>query len=128
VAVAEYTIDIPAADEWLSTNHRWHWAKRAKTTRAWRHATCWRTVAAKLPRLTGRVAITATIHRTDTRRADAHNRLPTIKAAIDGVVDAGLIRDDSDQFIASLTILAGAPVSRAEHPRGVLRLTITEVP
>lgn len=125
--MSSYTLTIPAPTEWLSSNQRLHWARRAKLTRTWREAACWRAIGAKLPLGLARVSITATIHRTDNRRADAHNRLPTIKAAIDGVVDAGVLLDDSDKHIASLTIEAGPAARVPKQPWGRLVLTITDL-
>lgn len=122
-----YTLHIPAPEAWLSSNDRWHWAKRARVTKAWREAAAWRAIAGKLPIGLSRVSITASVHRADNRRADAHNRLPTIKAAIDGLVDAGVIPDDNDSIVSALTIVAGEAVRAPGQARGRLTLTIREV-
>lgn len=57
------------------------------------------------------VTITATVHRTTRARADAHNVAPSIKAAIDAAVTAGLIPDDSDQYV-SRTVIEPGPVAK----------------
>jgi crossover junction endodeoxyribonuclease RusA len=124
--VADYVLHIPAPDEWLNSNQRLHWARRAKLTKAWRQAACWRAIAVKLPLGLSRVSIVAAVHRTDNRRADAANRYPTVKAAIDGVVDAGVILDDSDRYVKGVLIQAGEPIRFAGQRWGRLTLTITE--
>ncbi|THV25981.1 hypothetical protein [Glycomyces paridis] len=119
------TVTAPA--RWLNANDRHgHWAQRSGPTREWREAAAWTARAAKVPGLQ-RASITAVVRRADRRTdTDAQNRYPTIKAAVDGLVDAGVLPDDKDQFLLALTIRPGAPVSRREHPRGVLELIITE--
>jgi len=53
------------------------------------------------------VHITATVRRTRNGRADAHNVTPSIKACIDALVSCGVIEDDHDGIVRSLTIKAG---------------------
>jgi hypothetical protein len=104
-----------------------HWSARSTPTKAWRTAAGLYAKQAKVPAL-GRAAITAVVHRSDRRRdADAHNRYPTVKAAVDGLVDAGVLPDDCDRYLDSLTIRAGEPVDKRKHPLGVLELIIAEV-
>lgn len=121
----DQTLIIPAPIEWLNSNDRRHWAARSKLTKVWRQTACWQAIAAmrrgELTAATGPVAITATIHRDTNRgRSDAHNRQPTVKAVLDGLVDAAVLRDDSDRYITRLSIDAGQRVSG-----GQLTITIT---
>jgi hypothetical protein len=122
-----YTVAVPAPAKWLNANDRHgHWAERSGPTRDWRQAAAWAAKAAKVPALK-RASITAVVHRADRRTdTDAQNRYPTIKAAVDGVVDAGVLPNDTDRFLLSLTIRPGKPVSRSDYPRGVLEMIITE--
>lgn len=39
----------------------------------------------------------------DRRRPDVGNIYPTVKAAIDGIVDAGIVPDDTDTYLHALT-------------------------
>lgn len=119
------TLHIPAPGRWLNSNDRCHWAQRSQLTRTWREATCWRARAARLPRMAGRVEIVGVVHRPRRGRSDAANRYPTVKAAVDGLVDAGVLEDDSDRYVKRLSIEGGAPTTT---PGGLLVLTITEVP
>jgi len=121
----DQTLIIPAPAEWLNSNDHRTWPVRARLTKTWRQAACWRAIAAmrrgELTAATGPVTITATVHRgTNRGRSDAHNRQPTIKAVLDGLVDANLLRDDSDRYITRLSIDAGDRVHG-----GQLTITIT---
>lgn len=69
------------------------------------------------------VTITATVHRTTRARADAHNVTPSIKAAIDAAVTAGLIPDDSDEYVSRLVIEPGAVMA---VPSLTIRIQTTE--
>lgn len=46
-----------------------------------------------------RAHLTVRIGWPDRRRRDAHNLMPTLKALIDGMVDAGLLPDDDDKHL-----------------------------
>lgn len=102
-----WVLVIPAPTEWINANNRRHWAAKASLTATWRHAAGWQARAARLPRLTGPVHVTAIVHRADQRRADAANCSDTVKAVIDGLVDAGVLPGDHDQVIRSTTIVPG---------------------
>ncbi len=121
-----YRVAIPAPTTWMNANQRSaHWSARSGPTKAWRAAAGLYAKRAKVPAL-GKAAITAVVHRADRRMdADAHNRYPTVKAAVDGLVDAGVLPDDCDRYLTSLTIEPGAPVDKRKHPLGVLELIVT---
>lgn len=81
----------------LTLNQRPHWAEKARRTA---HL---RTLAKHHARQYGgrhqRANCTAWLTFPDGRRRDAHNWTPTAKALIDGAVDAGLIPDDSTEYL-----------------------------
>ena len=82
----------------LTTNQRLHWRQRADRTRTIR------TLAHVLYHQArfgcfDRVHVTVEVSYPDRRRRDVHNLLPTVKAAIDGMVDAGMLDDDSDRYL-----------------------------
>lgn len=113
---------IPAA-HWLSSNQRLHWAAKAKHT-AWL-----RTYAAKeagdCDTYTRPVRITAHIGYPSNGRADPNNAAPTTKALIDGLVESGLLVDDSHEWVLG-------PDHRRDNtksPRGyhTVRLEIEEI-
>lgn len=122
-----WTIHIPAPAPWLNVNQRRHGRAVKDTVRTWRDAGRVHARAAKLPAL-GKAHITATLRFTDRRRRDDANYYPTIKALIDGLVDHGLLPDDSRQYLTALTICGGEPIpTKPFGPAGMVSLTIREV-
>jgi Holliday junction resolvase RusA-like endonuclease len=123
--VAEVTIALPPGLELLSLNGRDHWAKRHRVTRdikeaAWAVAT--RELIAGRAATLQRAEVTVTYQPPDRRRRDADNLALSGKAAIDGLVLAGVLPDDSSRHVAGVTYEIG-PV----HPRGRLVITVREI-
>jgi crossover junction endodeoxyribonuclease RusA len=103
--------------EWLSANDRDnHWSRRHRLAAEWREATAWKAKQARIPVLQ-RVHVVAVILRKDARRFDPHNRSKTAKACIDGLVDAGVIPDDSWRYL-------DGPDMRTRHAPGTTTPTI----
>jgi hypothetical protein len=96
-------IDFEIPRPWLLTsNQRLHWREKADRSSRLRLiglVSGQRYLHKGKPMLT-KQHCTVTIDWPDKRRRDAHNLMPTIKPIIDGLVsDAGLLPDDSDQFL-----------------------------
>lgn len=91
----QVTIQLAQADI-LTSNQRLHWAKRAKATKRLRETG--RDAAVFLTPVQ-RAHITVTVGWPDRRRRDVTNIQPTIKGLVDGMVDAGLLPDDSDAHL-----------------------------
>jgi hypothetical protein len=70
---------------------------QAKLTKAWRQASA--AAATGLPPFAGQVHITAHIFKPRAGRYDTNNLAPTTKACVDGLVDAGLLVDDSTEWV-----------------------------
>ncbi|ANZ17475.1 hypothetical protein O1L44_16385 [Streptomyces noursei] len=89
-----YTVELPAGMELLNSNRREHHYRRARIVKALRAAA--KEAAADLPALDdlGPVRIIAVVHPRDRRRRDPANWYPSVKAAVDGLVDAGVLKDD----------------------------------
>jgi crossover junction endodeoxyribonuclease RusA len=120
-----WRFQIPPPDVWVESNGgRSHWAVTAGAIDSWRRAGAAYAHRARLPHITVPVTVTAHVHRIDNRRADAANRYPTVKAVVDGLVDAGVLDDDSDKFVTGVMMRAGARVLPREHPRGLLTVVI----
>ena len=112
-----WRLEIPQPTDWINANQRLHWAVKARRTKAWKDA------ADILARhSTGYfvepVRIVATIHKARGGRWDAHNLAPTVKAAIDGLVAAGVLADDNNEYVTGVEFRAGEKGS----PRLVLEL------
>ena len=92
-------IEVPASQIITSNNERGHWAIRSGAKKALRHQAHLKAKTARLPKDLQRVHITVYIDYPDRRRRDAHNLYPTVKPIIDGLVDAGVLIDDSDTHL-----------------------------
>ncbi|KGF17384.1 crossover junction endodeoxyribonuclease RusA superfamily protein [Corynebacterium freneyi] len=118
---------LPYSRPPLTANQRLHWAAKARITADVRRTTMLLARAAKLPR--DREHVTVALHYVprDRRRRDADNLVPTLKAACDGLVDAGLVPDDTPDQMAKHMPVIDPPQREAPGPRGGrLYLTITE--
>lgn len=80
----------------LSMNQRLHRMQEAKLTAEVRAAAA--VAFARFPPV-GRVEVTMTWQVADRRRRDAENPVKTLKALCDGLVDAGIVPDDTPDLM-----------------------------
>jgi Holliday junction resolvase RusA-like endonuclease len=116
-----YVVALPAGLPLLNANGRVHWRTRARITKTLREAACVVAKQQRIPRLS-RVEMTLVLHPHDKRPRDAHNWFPSFKAAIDGIVDAGVLVDDNTRFLAETRTVLG-PVVRHNQ----IAVHITEI-
>lgn len=92
---------------WTTNAERsWHFRKRAEMVKACRTRFYLLTKASSIPSLR-KVRIHAYPIARDRRwRPDVGACYPAVKAAVDGIVDAGVIPDDNDQYLTSITFYA----------------------
>ena len=92
---------------WTSnTERRWHYHKRASVVREARERWAWIALSEQVPML-NRVRITATpLQKTRRWEADVAACYPAVKAAIDGLVDVGVLADDTPTQVAQITFKA----------------------
>lgn len=114
----EHTLWLPWARPPLTANQRHHWATRARLTADVRRATHLLALAAKLPK--GATHVTVALHYVprDRRRRDPSNLMPTQKAALDGLVDAGLVPDDTPDYVTETIPTVDPPERTAPGPNG----------
>jgi crossover junction endodeoxyribonuclease RusA len=88
-------VNVPWATEVVSMNTRSHWTNTHRQIQALRSrgATTARSAQPTMPRFS-RAAVTVYIRFPDRRRRDLQNYHKTLKALLDGFVDAGLLPDD----------------------------------
>ncbi len=105
-----------------NAERRWHHHKRASLVKETRGRFYWLAKEAKLPSLR-KIEVSA-VPLTKSRRSmqDVGACLPAVKAAIDGLVDAGVVPDDSPEYLDKLTFYA----PRVGDKEG-LRIEIVEV-
>jgi len=99
------TLDIPAPCDFINSNQRLHRMAQAKLTKTWRQASA--TAAHGLEPFTTQVHIIAHIFKPRGGRWDPNNLWPTVKAAVDGLVDAGLLADDDHKHLIGPDMRAG---------------------
>jgi crossover junction endodeoxyribonuclease RusA len=117
--VTQYEIVLPYTKPPLSLNQRLHWAVKAKLVKEVRTATAQLAKQAKIPPLEA-VEITLIYTPKTARKRDTDNLFATLKPAVDGLVDAGVIADDNTEIVTKLSVLI-APVSKTA-PKIVLFL------
>ena len=86
-------IVIPAPAMFINSNDRRHRMAEAKLTKAWRQAAY--VACRNIGPLNWPVQITVEVWKPRANRYDPGNLYPTAKACLDGIVDAGLLPDDS---------------------------------
>lgn len=113
-----FILEIPKG-EWLTQNQRLHWAQAASRKKAVRYRSRVEARRQGIQPRTGKTIATILVGYPTARRADPENAAPTIKAAIDGLVDAGVLVDDSAEFWAH-----GTDRDPEKTQPGMYRLTI----
>lgn len=93
-----FTIEIPPRTILLNANDRPNHYKRARIVKNLRTIAHQLAVIRRIPHL-DRVEITGFVHPPDKRDRDPHNWYPTLKATIDGIRDAGVITNDTSEFL-----------------------------
>lgn len=95
------TITFEPPGKLINLNDREHWSKRSQLVKLWRTAAFYATKQAMhdtgVKRLEGRHRIAVEFPVRGQRRRDNHNFPP--KACVDGIVDSGLILDDSTEYV-----------------------------
>lgn len=81
--------------------NRWN---RAAHTKEWREAFAWIAKKERLPKMRW-VNVTVQPYQKRGRLQDVAACLPSAKAAIDGIVDAGVLPDDSGEYVRMVTFL-----------------------
>ena len=102
-----WILDLPITTP-LSMNDREHWAKKAKRVREVRESVATQSRAEGIPQLR-HPRVTLHYSPRDKRRRDVENLVPTSKAAVDGLVQAGVLEDDDARhFTPTMPVLADA--------------------
>lgn len=98
--MTSHVLALPYLSPPLSANQRMHWQAKGRITREVRSTATTLARHAKLPRAE-RLIITLHYQPKNRRRRDAHNLYPTVKALVDGLVDAGLVPDDNTEHVST---------------------------
>lgn len=95
--IEQWNVKLPFKRPPLNANQRLHWANKARMTAQIREAAglCARGVIPPCERVKVRLLWCVS----DKRRRDPSNVMPTQKAVVDGLVDAGVVPDDTPEFV-----------------------------
>lgn len=85
----------------LNLNVNMHWAKRSPLVKALRHEAATRARALKIPEC-GHIITRLHWRPGDNRRRDEDNLVTSAKPLWDGLVDSGVVPDDTSEFMTKL--------------------------
>lgn len=97
VRSGEWELVLPFTTQ-LSLNDRKHWAVRMKEVKQWRDAAHVLARAAKIP-WCRRIRVELHYVPGTNARRDPDNLVASLKPCIDGLVDAGVVTDDTEHFV-----------------------------
>lgn len=120
-----YVLDLRMTKPPLNLNDRMHWAQRASITKDIRLRT--RAIAGieKLPKNAKSVKVRMMYRPRDKRRRDPSNLILTQKPALDGLVDYGLIPDDSPEYVEEMMPTITQPI-KGQPGKVWLEVTIND--
>ena len=115
-----WTIVFPWSKPPLSLNDRGHWRGRAAKIRSVRSEAAWRAQDARIPHC-ARIHVQLVYVPRDGRRRDPENLVATQKALTDGLVSAGIVDDDTPEYVTWSPPVITAPDPK--NPRMYLVIT-----
>jgi crossover junction endodeoxyribonuclease RusA len=91
-------IQFPPPAKLMNLNDRAHWSVKARATKVWREAAYYAAIQAKVKGL-GPSEVTIGLPVRTAHQRDPSNLIPTCKAIVDGLVDAGVWPDDNSEWV-----------------------------
>jgi crossover junction endodeoxyribonuclease RusA len=126
-APRQETIVMPAPAAWLNANARTDRRKQTPDRRTWRDSAHLHGKSKRINPFT-KAHILATLRFTTNAHRDPHNYYPTLKACIDGFVDAGLLPDDSSEYLIGPDVRMGQPLPKKPFgPVGEITFVFTDL-
>lgn len=118
-----FELPFPFETAPISENGREHWRTKASKVKGVRGAAYLAAVRARIPDL-GRCEVSLTWYVNTKHKRDAENVVPTLKALCDGLVDAGVVRDDTpDLMTKHMPVIQYQPKEENPTPHMVLRVS-----
>lgn len=120
--IVEIPLPLVSSKPPLTANDRLHHMVKARRTKLVREQVGWQ---ARSRGIGPQDYIIVQLHYkpTDQRRRDPSNLMPTQKPAVDGLVDAGVVPDDTPEFVGELMPVIHEP-SRGVLPRLWLAVSV----
>ena len=106
----EWTLHLPWKSPPLSLNQRMHWAVKARLTKQVRLVGFAKARASKIPDLE-KCSVELVWFVNTKHRRDTINPMLTLKALVDGLVDAEVIPDDSHEYVQTQVRIEYVPKS-----------------
>jgi crossover junction endodeoxyribonuclease RusA len=113
--MSEWTFDLPQTAP-MSLNDRHTWQQKARLKKPYREAAHLLARQQKIPACQ-RVRVTLIYTPRDRRRRDPLNLVATLKLVEDGLVDAGVVPDDTPEYLESQMPLIDMPDPGAKQGR-----------
>lgn len=113
--MSEWLFDLPQTAP-MSLNDRHTWQQKARLKKPYREAANILARAAKIPPCE-KVRVTLIYTPKDRRRRDPLNLVATLKLVEDGLVDAGVVPDDTPDYLESQMPLIDLPEKGAKAGR-----------
>ena len=118
----QWTLDVPDAP-YSTPNTREHQADKSAKGQVWREATGWVALEQKVPKGMDRIRVQLTMLPKDARPRDEDNLVSgVLKHMIDGLVDVGIVPDDTPRHVVAEMPRIHAPAQRTCH-RWLLTIT-----
>ena len=122
-----WRLAIPAGTQLLTMNQRLHFMAAAQRTKTLRETTGWLARAQRIPPLEAAL-IVCELTVPDRRRRDPANWMPTAKACVDGLVDAGVLLDDDFSRVRGPDMRLNVAAHRERYgPAGQFTVCVTEL-
>lgn len=99
MSIITAVLELPWTKPPMSMNDRMHWAQKAKLTKRIRAEAGILACRNRLPTGLAHVTVALVYRPRDRRRRDTDNLMPVLKALCDGLVDHGLVTDDTPQWM-----------------------------
>ena len=99
MSIITAVLELPWTKPPMSMNDRMHWAQKAKLTKRIRAEAGILACRSRLPTGLDHVSVALVYRPRDRRRRDTDNLMPVLKALCDGLVDYGLVTDDTPQWM-----------------------------
>jgi crossover junction endodeoxyribonuclease RusA len=99
-----WVLTYPAKPWSVNEQVKWSWPQRRRAVAEWRDTFHVLALQARIPRLGGAWVVARTSV-AGHRRYDVGNEFYAVKAAVDGIVSAGVLPDDTPRWVHGLTFL-----------------------
>lgn len=121
--MTEWTLNLTYRKPPLTLNQRGCWAKHDPHRKALRHQAAQLAQAARIPKNLTHITTRLHYRAPDRIRRDEDNLIATAKPLWDGLVDAGIVPDDTSQYMTKLMPIIHPP----DGTGPALWLTITHI-